>query len=60
MSKSPSGPNDYGLINQTPLTYPPQFDKGLIAGLIKRNQWVFVSPDHKAGYFQGRYVGGVG
>ena len=26
-------------------TYPPR-NKGLIAGLIKGNQWVFISPDH--------------
>ena len=25
---------------------PPR-NKGLIAGLIKGNQWVFISPDHK-------------
>ena len=23
----------------------------LIAGLIKGNQWAFISPDHKAGHF---------
>ena len=33
------------LLNQRPLTYPPR-NKGLIAGLIKGNQWVFISPDH--------------
>ena len=37
---------------------PPQIHKGLIAGLIKGSQWVFISPNHKAGYFWGGYVGG--
>ena len=32
-------------------------NKGLIAGLIKGNQWL-ISPDHKAGYFWGGYVRG--
>ena len=31
-----------------PQSYPPQVHKGLIAGLIKGNHWVFISPDHKA------------
>ena len=35
---------------------PPR-NKGLIAGLIKGNQWL-ISPDHKAGYFWGGYVRG--
>ena len=35
---------------------PPPRNQGLIAGLIKGNQWVFISPDHKAGYF---CVGGL-
>ena len=39
-------------------TYPPQIHKGLIAGLIKGKQWVFISPDHKAGYFWGGTLGG--
>ena len=26
----------------------PLRNKGLIAGLMKGNQWVFISPDHKA------------
>ena len=31
----------YNLASQpTPLTYPPQVNKGLIAGLIKGNQWL--------------------
>ena len=30
-----------------PLTYPPSGNKGLIAGLIKGNQWL-ISSDHKA------------
>ena len=34
----------------------PARNKGLIFGLIKGNQWVFISPDHKAGYFWGGYV----
>ena len=35
-------------------------NKGLIAGLIKGNQWL-ISPDHKAGYFWGgTWPGGVG
>ena len=33
---------------------PPR-NKGLIAGLIKGNQWVFISPDHKPGYFWGGF-----
>ncbi len=37
-----------------PLTYPPAETKGLIAGLIKGNQWVFISPDHKALFPGGR------
>ena len=38
---------------------PPR-NKGLIAGLIKGNQWVFISPDHKAGYFwAGGMLGGL-
>ena len=32
---------------------PPPSNKGFIAGLIKGNQWVFINPDHKAGYFLG-------
>ena len=40
-------------------TYP--FPKGLIAGLIKGNQWVFRSPDHKARKISGgTSSGGVG
>ena len=27
-------------------TFTPR-NKGLIAGLVKGNQWVFISPDHK-------------
>ena len=30
----------------------PPSNKGLIAGLIKGNQWL-INPDHKAGYFLG-------
>ena len=39
---------------------PPR-NKGLIAGLIKGNQWL-ISPDHKAGYFlgEGTWPGGRG
>ena len=29
---------------------PPR-NKALIFGLLKGNQWVFISPDHEAGYF---------
>ena len=36
-------------------TYPPPRNKGLVAGLIKGNQWL-ISPDHKAGLFWGRDV----
>ena len=35
------------------LAGPPPGIRGLIAGLIKGNQWVFINPDHKAGYFFG-------
>ena len=46
------------LVNQTPPGHvPPPRNKGLIAGLIKGNQWL-ISPDHKAGYFCGGYGGG--
>ena len=40
---------------------PPPRNKALIFGLIKGNQWVFIVPDHKAGYFLGypRGIGGV-
>ena len=41
--------------NQPPPNVPPQIHKGLIAGLIKGNQWL-ISPDHKAGYFLGGLV----
>ena len=42
------------------LATPLQVHKGLIAGLIKGNQWVFINPDHKAGYFLGGVaLGGV-
>ena len=34
---------------------PPR--KGLIFGLIKGNQWVFIVPDHKAGYLLGGTLG---
>ena len=42
-------------VNQPPLTYPPQFNKGLIRRpKIKWNQWVFISPWYtQAGYFSG-------
>ena len=30
---------------------------GLKNGLIKGNQWVFISPDHKAGYLRGDFRG---
>ena len=36
---------------------------GLIAGLIKGNQWVFISPDHKGPRLfleRVRFYGGVG
>ena len=38
---------------------PPR-NKGLIAGLSKGNQWVFIVPKNKAGYFLGvpRGIGG--
>ena len=47
--------NDQGNPRTCPppkLRLPPS-NKGLIAGLIKGNQWVFINPDHKAGYFLG-------
>ena len=31
----------------------PLRNKGLIAGLIKGKQWIFISPDHKDSYFWG-------
>ena len=37
-------------IQGNPSGAPPS--KGLIAGLIKGNQWL-MNPDHKAGYFLG-------
>ena len=38
------------LVNQPPPNgnIPPPRNKSLIAGLIKGNQWVFISPDHEA------------
>ena len=42
-----------------PKATPPR-NKGLIAGLIKGNHWVFISPDHKALFLGGRYVRGGG
>ena len=39
------------LVNLPPPTNPPG-NTGLLAGLVKGNQW-FISPDHKAGYFRG-------
>ncbi len=41
-------------------TYPPTRYRGLIAGLIKGNQWLFISPDHKALFhlFLGGYIRG--
>ena len=41
-----------------PPKLPPPGNKALIAGLIKGNQWVFIVPDHKAGYFLGGSFGG--
>ena len=41
--------------NPPPGHVPPPRNKGLIAGLIKGNQWL-ISPDHKAGHFWGGYV----
>ena len=35
------------------LVLPPPGIRGLIAGLIKGNQWVFINPKNKAGYFFG-------
>ena len=33
------------IVNQPPrATYPPPRNKGLIAGLLRGNQWVFISP----------------
>ena len=54
----------HGKLNQTPPDHvhvPPEtIHKALMFGLIKGNQWVFISPDHEAGYFWGGYVrGGV-
>ena len=37
---------------------PPSMNKGLIAGLIKGNQWL--SPDHKALFLGGVRLGGGG
>ena len=45
------------LTSRISLTYPPPRKKGLMFGLLKENQWVFISPDHKAGYFWGGWVG---
>ena len=43
--------------------HSPQIHKGLIiAGFIKGKQWVFISRDHKAGYFWGgggTFAGGL-
>ena len=50
------------VIQPTPprVTYPLPRNKGLIAGLIKGNQWL-ISPDHKALFLGGlRGPGGVG
>ncbi len=46
----------------TPRKPPPPRNKAVIFGLIKGNQWVFIVPDHKAGYFLGVNValGGSG
>ena len=33
------------------LATPLQVHKGLIAGLIKGNQWVFINPDHNGWLF---------
>ena len=42
-----------------PPNVPPSRNRGLTAGLIKGNQWVFISPDHKAGYsWGGTWPGG--
>lgn len=42
------------LVNLTPPGHLPHLEnKGLIAGLIMGNQWVFISRDHEAGYFWG-------
>ena len=38
-------------VNPSKAGPPPAVIRGLIAGLIKGNQWVFIVPDHKAGYF---------
>ncbi len=52
--KQSHGPRSFLAIQPTPPNVPPPTNKGLIAGLIKGfNQWVFISPDHKAGYFWG-------
>ncbi len=39
---------------------PPQKSPGLIAGLIKGNLWVFISPDHKALFISAPGVRGPG
>ena len=56
----------WGLVDHGQSTYPPQVpytppprNKGLIAGLIKGNQW-FISPDHKALFLGGLRYRGVG
>ena len=36
-----------------PPNVPPPRNKGFIFGLIKGNQWVFISPKDKTGYFWG-------
>ena len=51
-------PKIMAIVNQPPPKRhvpPSQIHKGLIAGLIKGNQWL-IGPDHKAGYFWGGYV----
>ena len=47
-----------GILAAPPKATPPR-NKGLIAGLLKGNQWL-ISPDHKAGYFWGKRSFGGG
>ena len=61
-------PNSHQLENRISYTLPPKSqsnlaffflvggwtrNKGLVFGLIKGNQWVFIDPKNKAGYFLG-------
>ena len=50
---------EVGVTYSAPFIRPPQFDKGLIAGLIKGNQWVnkpLIRPYLWGGYVRGGLV----